>query len=101
VLGGAVRPGHAIGARVALLLGDGDRSGIDADLEAQVQRARVRRARRLVPIDELGPASPAEWTLAAAFHDLLQAANPTFDTALRRSAAVRILAVAREAIERV
>jgi hypothetical protein len=101
VLGGPVRPGHAIGARVALKLGDGERTGIDPDLEADVQGARIRRARRLAPIDSLPTATPAEWTLAAAFHDLLQAANPTFDAALRRSAAVRILALAREAIERV
>jgi len=101
VLGGPVRPGHAIGARAALTLGDGERTGIDPDLEADVQGARLRRARRLAPIDRLPMATPAEWTLAAAFHDLLQAANPTFDAALRRSAAARILTLAREAIERV
>ena len=101
VLGGPVRPGHAIGARVALILGDGERTGIDPDLEMDVQTARIRRARRLAPIDKLATATPAEWTLAAALHDLLQAASPTFDAALRRSAAVRILALAREAIERV
>lgn len=101
ILGGPVRPGHAIGARVALTLGDGERTGIDPDLDVDVQRARVRRARRLAPIDTLATATPAEWTLAAAFHDLLMAANPTFDAALRRSAAVRILGLAREAIERV
>jgi hypothetical protein len=101
VLGGPVRPGHAIGARVALAIGEGERTGIDPDLETDVQLARVRRARRLAPIDELGTATHAEWALAAAFHDLLQAANPTFDAALRRSSAVRILELAREAIERV
>lgn len=101
VLGGPVRPGHAIGARVALTLGEGERTGIDLDLEADVQAARIRRARRLAPIDTLEKATPAEWTLAAALHDLLQAANPIFDAALRRAAAARILALAREAIERV
>jgi hypothetical protein len=101
VLGGPVQPGHAIGARAALALGEGERRTVDADLEARVQLARVRRARRLTPIDTLEPASQAEWALAAAFHDLLQAANPTFDAALRRSAAARILALARETVERV
>jgi hypothetical protein len=102
VLGGPVRPGHAIGARVALALGEGDRTVTDPDLEHDVRQARIRRARRLVPIDRLGAAAtPAEWALAAAFHDLLQAASPTFDSPLRRSAAARILAVATEAIERV
>ncbi|HEY3821070.1 MAG TPA: hypothetical protein VGL81_28090 [Polyangiaceae bacterium] len=99
VLGGPVRPGHAIGARAALALGAGDRTGIDPDLEADVFVARIRRARRLAPIDRVATATPAEWTLAAAFHDVLQAANPIFDAALRRSAAARILALAREAIE--
>ena len=101
VLGGPVRPGHAIGARVALALGEGERTTIDSDLEHDVQHARVRRARRLAPIDTLPSATQAEWALAAALHDLLQAANPTFDAALRRSSAVRILELAREAIERV
>ena len=101
VLGGPVRPGHAIGARVALALGEGERTTIDPDLEHDVQQERVRRARRLAPIDTLTSATQAEWALAAALHDLLQAANPTFDAALRRSSAVRILELARDAIERV
>jgi hypothetical protein len=101
VLGGPVRPGHAIGARVALALGDGERTTIDVDLEAHVRLGRVRRARLLAPIDTVQQATSAEWTLAAALHDILQAANPTFDAPLRRGAAVRILGLAREAIERV
>jgi hypothetical protein len=101
VLGGAVRPGHALGARAALALGGLEGTFLDPELDAQVQAARVRRARRWVPIDALPAATPAEWTLAAALHDLLQAANPTFDAGLRRSAAGRILELAREAIERV
>lgn len=101
VLGGPLTPGHAIGARVALALGDGERTTIDLDLEAHARLGRVRRARRLVPIDTLDRATPAEWTLAAALHDVLQAANPTFDAPLRRGSAARILELARVAIERV
>jgi hypothetical protein len=101
VLGGAVRPGHAIGARAALALGQAERKPADSDLEAHVQLGRVRRARRLAPVDTLPAATPAEWTMAAILHDLLQAANPTFDALLRRRSAARILEVAREAIERV
>ena len=101
VLGGAVRPGHAIGARAALGPGLPVVRSLDPELAARVQAARVRRARRLAPIDLLAAATPAEWTLAAALHDLLQVANPAFDTGLRRSAAGRILEVARETIERV
>lgn len=101
VLGGPVRPGHAIGARAALALGQGERSPVDPDLASRVEVARVRRARRLAPIDTLAAATPAEWAMAATLNDLMQAANPTFDAALRRSSAVRILEVAREGIERI
>jgi len=101
VLGGPMRPGHAIGARAALALGEGERTSIDVDLEAHVRLGRVRRARRLAPIDTLEPATPAEWTLAACLHDIVQATNPTFDSLLRRSSAARILELAGEAIERV
>jgi hypothetical protein len=101
VLGGPMRPGHAIGARTALALGAAERKPADPNLEAHVQLGRVRRARRLAPVDTLPPATPAEWTMAAILHDLLQAANPIFDALLRRGSAVRILAVAREGIERV
>jgi hypothetical protein len=101
VLGGPVRPGHAIGARTTLALGRGEWATGDPDLEARVQQARVRRARRLTPVDTLSAAAPAEWMLAAVLHDLLQAVSPTFDAPLRRRAAARILELARAALERV
>lgn len=101
VLGGAVRPEHAIGARAALALGARDEGTTAPDLEEQVTKARIRRARRLVAVDRVAAATAGDWALAAALHDLLQAANPTFDAALRRSSAVRILALARETIDRV
>ncbi len=100
VLGGAVAPGHAIGGRTAMALGDG-RTLADRGLAAQVDLARLRRARRLVPVDVLPEPGTADWALAAAFNDLLQAANPVFDAALRRGAAVRILDLAAETIDRV
>ncbi len=101
VLGGAVRPPHAIGARVALALGAAERLPVDIDLASRVQLARVRRARRLVPVDRFGPATAAEWALSAALSDVLMAANPMFDAALRRRAASRILTVAAAGIDRV
>jgi hypothetical protein len=101
VLGGPLRPGHAIGARVGLSLGHGDRPLVDRDLESRVQVGRVRRARHLAPVDTVGAMTPAEWALGAMFHDLLQVSNPTFDAALRRSSAARILEIAEEGIERV
>jgi len=102
VVGGAVRPGHAIGARVALALGGQlVDPPLDPNLVKRVAVARVRAARALVPIDILGPPTPAEWTLGAALHDVLVAANPTFDAPLRRRAAERILELAGRAIDRV
>ena len=100
VLSGSVRPGHAIGARVALTFGEG-RVPADRQLMRRVDAARVRRARRLAPIDALPAPSAVDWALAAALHDLLQAANPMFDAPLRRTAAARILELAVATIERV
>jgi hypothetical protein len=101
VLGGPLKPPHAIGARVALGLGAAERLPTDIDLASRVQMARVRRARRLAPVDRFGPPTAAEWALAAMLSDVLQAANPVFDTALRRRAASRILSVAVAGFERV
>jgi hypothetical protein len=100
VLGGALTPSRAIGARAALALGA--TLPTDAELAARVEHARVRRARTLVPIDRLGPPTAAEWALAAALHDLAQSANPAFDAAtLRRGAAARIAMLAGATIRRV
>src|SRR5580658_1977082 len=100
VLGGPILPGHAIGARAALALGE-DRLPSDSDLGARVAAGRIRRARRLVPVDTLPDPSAADWALAAALHDVLQAANPLFDAPLRRRAAGRILELAATVIDRV
>jgi hypothetical protein len=102
VLGGEVRPGHAIGARHALALTqEAGAQAVDSALFDRVQRARVRRARRLVPVDALPPATDAEWAMGAALHDVLHAVNPDFDGALRRSMAARILDVAIATLDRV
>ncbi len=100
VLGGSIRPGHAIGARAALALGEG-RLPADRELGGRVAAARLRRARRLVPVDTLPDPSAAEWALVAALHDILQSANPEFDRRLRRSAGVRILELAAAVVDRV
>jgi hypothetical protein len=91
VLGGAMRPARVIGPRAATALAALQAVCADVELERRVQVARVRQARKLVPIDELGPASEAEWKLATALNDILQCANPTLDRPLRRRAAARIL----------
>jgi len=100
VLGGPLRPCHAIGERAALSLGE-KRSSSGTDLAARVEVARVRAVRRIVPIDNLPGPSAADWALAAALNDVLQATNPGFCTALRRPLARRILRLACATIERV
>ncbi|MCL2447794.1 MAG: hypothetical protein FWD17_02475 [Polyangiaceae bacterium] len=99
VLGGTVAPYPAIGARVGWSLGAAA-VPVDRALADRVHAARVRRARALAPVDDLAEIDDVEWALGAAFHDLLQAANPIFDAPLRRYAAVRILDVARASIDR-
>src|SRR5579859_8135270 len=86
VLGGPMRPGHAIGARVAWALGD-RRQPSDAGLAVRVRAARLRRARMLAAVDSVPEPTAVDWALATAFHDMLQAANPTFATLLRQRAA--------------
>jgi hypothetical protein len=100
VLGGPIRPGHAIGARKALALGEG-RLPADADLGSRVAAARVRRARKLIPLDTLPDPSADDWALGAALHDVFHSVNPAFDAPFRRRAAARILELAAAVIERV
>jgi len=75
VLGGDLTPGPALGARAALAL-DGGLSAVDRDLRSRVDVARVRMARRLVPVDTLDDPDSATWALAAALHDLVHALHP-------------------------
>jgi hypothetical protein len=100
VLGGTIAPGHAIGARVGALLG-GAGAPTDRTLAQRVHAGRVRRARTLSPVDDVADIDESDWALGAALHDLFQTVNPTFDAALRRYAAARILEVARTAVDRV
>jgi hypothetical protein len=99
VLGGPLMPGHAIGARVEWP--PESRRSSDPNLAARVAAARVRRARMLAPVDSLPDAEAADWALAGAIHDIMQSANPSFDTPLRRHLAQRILDIALGAIDRI
>jgi len=56
-------------------------------------------ARVICPVDSVPPPGAAEFALFAALHDIIQAANPTFDAPLRRRAAVHILKMAAATIE--
>ncbi len=93
VLGGAMSPGKPIGARVALAIGV-ERGNVDPDLASHVALGRIRCARELAPIDRVPDVSGAEWTLACALHDLLQATHPSFGSALRsRKTTTRLLSL--------
>lgn len=74
VLGGAVHPVRPFGAKLALSAERGFRMA-DEELESRIDVARVRQARRVAPIDYLGPPTPGEWSMVAALNDLLQASN--------------------------
>jgi hypothetical protein len=102
VLGGELRPGRPIGARLALSLGEwAGGFDVDADLVSQVALGRIRVARRLAPVDVLPPPTAAEWALAAALHDLLQATHPGLDSAFRRRVPDELCTMVDETTERV
>jgi len=100
VLGGDVRPGRPIGGRAALALGQ-DRTVADADRHAHVQLARIRVARRLVPVDRLPDATVEEWALAACLHDLVQSTHPGLEGLFSGGAAEKLTAIALETIRRI
>jgi hypothetical protein len=95
-----VKPGRPIGARAALALGK-ERVLTDIDLCAHVELVRTRVARRLVPVDRVEGITETEWAMAAALHDLVQAAHPGFDVAFRRSAPLRLLDLVNATLDRV
>ena len=100
VLGGEMRPIKAFGGKNALSIGD--RGPIDQDLLSRTQLARVRLARKLVPIDRFEPAPTGnEWALAAMLHDLVQAAHPGFNAVFRRSGPKRLLEVIEKTLDRI
>lgn len=100
VLGGAMVPGKPIGGKNAFAIGE--RLPSDAVTLSHVDLARVRVARRIAPVDRFEQApTPAEWVLAAALHDLVQATHPGFDAMFRRSGPRRLLDVMDETLDRV
>jgi len=100
VLGGEMEPGRPIGGKAALALGS-RAAVVDVDRFAHVQLARVRAARRLAPIDRLGPPTAHEWALAAALHDLVQSTHPGLAGVFRASAPGKLLAMIGLTLDRV
>jgi len=100
VLGGELKPGRILGARTALAIG-AERSVTNIDLNAHVDLARVRIARKLAPIDRIDPASSSEWALAACLHDIVQSAHPSLAGLFRKNASRRILELVGLALDRI
>jgi hypothetical protein len=89
LLGGTVSPVKPLGARLALALGAFVLP--DSDLRSRIDVARVRRARRLAPVDTLPDLSSWEWALVAALNDLVQVSNHELASSLTRKRHQRLL----------
>jgi hypothetical protein len=100
IIGGPMEPGRPIGGKAALLIGD-DRPLGDIDKVSHVQLARVRVARRLVPVDRFLSLRAAEWAILACLHDLVQAAHPELKGVLRPRAPLRLLDIVDLTLEKV
>jgi hypothetical protein len=85
VLGGPMHLVPPLGPQLGLVIGTEGRRVADDSLRTEIDVARVRRARRLLPIDVLPELSPAEWAMVAALNDLLQATNQKLSSPLTRS----------------
>jgi hypothetical protein len=99
VLGGQVSLSAPLGPQIGWVLGADGRRISDDDLRAQLDVARVRRARLIAPVDTLPEISPGEWSLAAALNDLLQATNHELSGALTRSRHAKVLEGASRLLE--
>jgi len=104
VLGGELRPGRPIGGKNALALAPFS-DVLDKELLSQVNLARVRVARRLLPIDatstRLQAPTAADWALGAMLHDIVQCAHPELTGVFRGRAPARLLQIVALTAERV
>ena len=100
VLGGELRPGKILGGKRALTIGV-ERSVGDIDLFAHVAVARIRVARKFVPLDLIAPPTAQQWALAAVLHDIVQSTNPTLGGVFTRGPGKRILQIAGLTLDRI
>jgi hypothetical protein len=100
VLGGEIRPGRPIGGKNALALGPYT-DVLDKELLSHVDLARVRLARRHVPVDRLAPPSPEDWALGAMLHDLVQSAHPDLTGVFRGRAPSRLVRIVTLTADRI
>jgi hypothetical protein len=100
ILGGELTPGKILGARKALAIGV-ERSVTNIDLAAHVDLARIRIARKFVPIDRIEPPTAYEWALTACLHDIVQSTHPSLSGMFRGRASRRILELVNLALDRI
>ena len=74
ILGGDVELQRPFGAKLALSMGE-QRGIVDNDVAHQVDVARLRVARTLVPVDVVPRLTAIEWAIGAALNDLMQVTN--------------------------
>jgi hypothetical protein len=101
IAGGELRPLPPVGPRRAL-----EHAGVAAALADfsgetanRIQWQRLRVARSLCPLDWIAAPSQAEWLLAFALNDLLQATNPDLTGLLGRDRPARLLRLTLELID--
>jgi hypothetical protein len=99
VLGGALRPMHALGVRDAAVFDW--HHPLDKALATRVESARRRCARALVAVDWQPSLTAADWALAAGLNNVLLALHPGFAGAWRGRSARAILAAAEAIIAKV
>jgi len=91
--GGSVEPLPPIGSARALAASEFDLPLPD-DLAQLIGDLRIREARTLYPVDCLPPIGRAEWLMAFALNDLLQATNPRLVGVLGRDRPRRLIEMA-------
>jgi hypothetical protein len=71
------------------------------ELRVEIDHRRLRRARRLIPIDGLGDLDGADWALGAALNDLLQVTNEELSSFATRSRHTALLDTTNQLCERI
>ncbi len=100
VAGGEMHPGRPIGGRAALAIG-AQRTVTDIDRYAHVQLARIRCARKLVPIDRVEDLTESEWALAACLHDVVQSTHPSLMGVFRGKTPTKLLELVELTLARI
>lgn len=100
VLGGRLSPLRPIGTEKALLLAEAGPATVAASDRTWIDAVRVRRARLLSRIDNVDSPDRAQWLMAAALNDLLQATNPRLDGVFVKNSG-KLLASCFETLSRV